>query len=128
MSEPLFHIASAAIWARPGDSYVPADFAREGFIHCSTRAQVMRVADRLFRGRPDLVLLMIDVERVDAPVRYENLEGGAELFPHVYGALPRTAVLAVEPLRALSNGAFDPASVERCLAQTGRWPLREARE
>ena len=116
MNEPLFHIASADAWARSVDSYVPGEFAREGFVHCSTAGQVMRVANRLFRGRSDLVLLMIDIERVGSPIRYENLEGGAELFPHVYGPLPRAAVVAVEPLTAASDGTFDAASVERCRA------------
>jgi len=118
-SEPLFHIALAAAWARAADPYVPADFAREGFIHCSTPQQVMRVADRLFRGRADLVLLMIDVDRINAPIRYENLEGGAELFPHIYGPLPRVAVLAVESLSVRIDGTFDAASVERCMKQRG---------
>jgi len=120
LNEPLFHIALATAWARPADPYVPAEFAREGFIHCSTRRQVMRVADTLFRGRSGLVLLMIDSERIGAPIRYENLEGGAELFPHIYGPLPRAAVVAVEPLLARSDGAFDATSVERCMAQAGR--------
>src|SRR5215467_11373345 len=102
MSEPLFHIAAATSWAHAAESYVPADFAKEGFIHCSTPGQVIRVANRLFRGRSDLVLLMIDIDRVDAPIHYENLEGGSEHFPHIYGSLPRAAVLHVESLHARS--------------------------
>jgi uncharacterized protein (DUF952 family) len=117
MSEPLFHIATAAAWRHSAGPYVPADFAREGLIHCSTQRQVMRTADALFSGRSDLVLLMIDTERVGAPIRYENLEGGSELFAHIYAPLPRAAVVAVEPLRVRSNGTFDPASLERCLTQ-----------
>ena len=119
MTEPLFHIALAAVWAHSTDPYVPAEFEREGFIHCSTQRQVVRVANRLFCGRPDLVLLMIGSECVKAPIRYENLEGGAELFPHIYGPLPRAAVLAVEPLHARSDGTFDESSVERCIRQAG---------
>jgi uncharacterized protein (DUF952 family) len=124
-SEPLFHITPATAWACPADPYVPADFAREGFIHCSTLRQVMLVADTLFCGRSGLVLLMIDIERIGAPIRYENLEGGSEPFPHIYGPLPRAAVVAVEPLFARSDGTFDATSVERCMTQAGRpWPGR----
>ena len=60
-----------------------------------------------FRGdRPDLVLLHIDPTRLRSEVRYENLEGGESLFPHVYGAIPIGAVLNVVPLRPLDDGSF----------------------
>ena len=117
MSEPLFHITPAAAWARSADPYVPKDFAREGFIHCSTRQQVVRTANRLFHGCSGLVILLIDTAHINAPIRYENLEGGSELFPHVYGPLPHAAVLAVEPLFACNDGTFDATSVERCVTQ-----------
>jgi uncharacterized protein (DUF952 family) len=113
----LFHIVPADVWARSGDPYVPEDFAREGFIHCSTASQVTRVANAFFAGRVDLLLLMIDVGRVPAPIRDENLTGGAELFPHVYGPLPRAAVVAVRPLRLRDDGTFDPQCVERLVSE-----------
>lgn len=73
----------------------------------------------MFRGRSDLLLLAIDSNRVDATIRYENLLGGAELFPHIYGPLERSAVVAAERLLPRSDGTFDPASIERCLAAAG---------
>jgi len=76
----------------------------------------MRVANFLFRGRSDLVLLMIDSKRVAGRVRYENLEGGVELFPHVYSALSRDAVVAAEPLTLCADGTLDRSSVERCIS------------
>lgn len=119
-AELLFHIATAADWAQSGDPYLPADFKREGFVHCSTGQQVIGTANRLFRGRPDLLLLMIDVSRVHAPIRYENLYGGAELFPHIYAGLPRDAVIAMEPLAAREDGSFDTSSLKRCVEQARR--------
>jgi len=38
------------------------------------------------------VLLEIDASRVQAEVRVENLEGGEQLFPHIYGPLHVDAV------------------------------------
>ena len=64
------------------------------------------VANQRFRGRTDLVLLHIDPTRLRSEVRYENLEGGETLFPHVYGAIPIGAVLNVIPLRPLEDGSF----------------------
>ena len=42
-------------------------------------------------------MLVIDVERLSAPVRFEAAEPGGEEFPHVYGPIPVGAVLRVEP-------------------------------
>jgi steroid delta-isomerase-like uncharacterized protein len=107
-SERLFHIAFASTWANSADPYVPAGFETEGFVHCSTQSQVIDVANRLFRGRSDLVILTIAVERIDAPIRYENLTGGSELFPHIYSPIPRESVVAVVPLTPRSDGSFEP--------------------
>jgi uncharacterized protein (DUF952 family) len=78
----------------------------EGFIHCSFASQVQAIADVLFQGREDVVLLTIDPSRVDAQIRVENLDGGEEFFPHIYGASPLDAV-------AKANGV--PLSVDGCL-------------
>ena len=104
----LFHIVSAADWARRGETYTPSSFACDGFIHCSTAAQVDRVANRLFHGRADLLLLTIEPGRVRAHIRYENLEGGDEQFPHIYGPLNLDAVVGVRVLRVDDEGAHRP--------------------
>jgi uncharacterized protein (DUF952 family) len=41
------------------------------------------------------VLLEVDVAAVGSPIRVENLEGGTEEFPHVYGPIPVAAVRQV---------------------------------
>jgi uncharacterized protein (DUF952 family) len=66
MTTTLFHITTRAEAEAAADAgaYVPKQFAREGFIHCSWRHQVAEVANRLFSGRRDLVLLEIDRARV----------------------------------------------------------------
>ncbi|WP_432134030.1 MULTISPECIES: DUF952 domain-containing protein [unclassified Streptomyces] len=77
----------------------------EGFIHCSTRAQLPGVAAFLYGERGgaetpgDLVVLVIDPQRLDVPLRYEAAAPGGEEFPHVYGPLPVAAVVAVEEWR-----------------------------
>ena len=65
----IFHIASAAAWATPGDAYSGDTLESEGFIHCSTAAQVLDVAHARFRGRRGLVLLCIDPKRVAPKIR-----------------------------------------------------------
>ncbi|MDJ0865402.1 MAG: DUF952 domain-containing protein [Myxococcota bacterium] len=104
----LLHIAARSDWeaARAAGRYEADSLASEGFIHCSTAAQVVRVADERFAGRRDLVLLCIDPARTGAPLRWENCEGGDEDFPHLYGALPTAAVVAALPFAAGPDGRF----------------------
>ncbi len=78
----------------------------EGFVHCAYAHQVTRVANRVYRGVRGLVLLVIDPGRVDAEIRNENLEGGDELFPHIYGPLKVDAVIDVLAFEPLSDGTF----------------------
>ena len=104
----IYHITSKqeASEAEKTGVYAPAAFAREGFIHCSYANQVLAVANRIFRGRPDLVLLEIDPATLDCRVVDENLEGGNELYPHVYGRLKMSDVIRVHPFPCDGEGKF----------------------
>ncbi|MGC4957709.1 DUF952 domain-containing protein [Actinomadura citrea] len=102
----LLHIAERTHWESAqstGVAYTMSTLGRtldeEGFIHCSSDiAQVEGVLGRFYGDVPrdDLVLLVIDVARLDVPVRYEP--AGDELFPHVYGSLPVDAIIDVRSL------------------------------
>jgi uncharacterized protein (DUF952 family) len=104
----IFHLAAEADWeaARRAGAYTADSLSTEGFIHCSTPDQIVRVANARFRGRHDMVLLHIAVDRLRAPVRYENLEGGDELFPHIYGPLNIDAVARVTAFQPDADGGF----------------------
>jgi uncharacterized protein (DUF952 family) len=97
----IVHVAERAAWERAqhDGAYRAASLDTEGFIHCSTPWQVGRVADALFAGRDDLVLLVIDPSRLESEPVFENCEGGIEPFPHVYGDVPVNAVVDVHGLR-----------------------------
>ena len=81
-------------------------FPLEGFIHCSTRDQVIQVANARFRGQSGLVLLLIDSDKVTAEIIDENLEGGPQLFPHIYGELNTDAVAQVAEFAPDADGFF----------------------
>ena len=101
----ICHITTVDHWedAQRAGTYEGDTLATEGFIHCSTREQVAVVANARFRGREDLVVLHIDESRLSAPVKYENLEGGEELFPHIYGPLNLDAVGDVTILKSVGG-------------------------
>lgn len=50
----------------------PDSLAGEGFVHCSTRAQLLATAERYYPGRTDLRVLQLDPNRLVAELRYES--------------------------------------------------------
>jgi uncharacterized protein (DUF952 family) len=105
-SRPIFHItpATAAEAARSSGSYEDPSLTGEGFIHCSFREQVARVADAFYAGRTGLVLLEIDPPRLSSPLHVEEADG--QRFPHVYGPINWDAVVAVLPFEPGPDGSF----------------------
>jgi uncharacterized protein (DUF952 family) len=95
---PLFHITTAAAWeeAKASGKYVAPSLATEGFIHLSTAKQWPVTQERLFKGKPNLVLLRIDVNKLQFSVRFEDADGDS--FPHLFGHLNVDAVVGVTPL------------------------------
>ena len=104
----ILHITKKVDWvaAQAQGAYEAASLTKQGFIHCSRPDQVIGVANFLFRGQPGLVLLCIDPDRVEAEIRYENLEGGEKLFPHIYGSLNLDAVVDVVVFLPRPEGDF----------------------
>ena len=103
----LLHIISRSDWENVCDTYAPRSLKIEGFIHCSTIDQVLIPANERFTGTQDLILLVIDVERVNAPIKYEDCEKTGLIFPHIYGALQREAVVNVCPFPCREDGSFE---------------------
>jgi len=105
----ILHLATDAAWAtavRDG-AYTAPSLSSEGFIHCSEPQQVIWVANQRFHGRQDLILLQIDAPRLSVEGRYENLDGGHELFPHIYGPINFDAVLRASQFPPRHGGSFD---------------------
>ena len=100
-AECLFHIAERSSWLEQREltHYVPAEFKREGFIHLSTGEQVRATAARYYQGRTDICLLVLARPALEAHLKWENLRGGAEIFPHLYARLTVSAVVDVLAIR-----------------------------
>jgi uncharacterized protein (DUF952 family) len=71
--------------------------ARDGFIHFSSATQVRATAAKHFAGVANLLLIAVDAGALGAALKWEVSRDG-DAFPHLYGSLPLTAVLWVEPL------------------------------
>jgi uncharacterized protein (DUF952 family) len=75
---------------------------REGFIHLSAAHQVRTTAQKHFSGKTDLLLVSVAEEALRPNLKWETSRGG-DLFPHIYGPLPLSAVSEIIPL-PLVNG------------------------
>ncbi len=106
MSQRLFHIAPAPDWeeAKSRGAYRPASLDSEGFIHLSTEEQWLRVANTFYRDRDGLLLLELDEGRLGEALRWDRV--GDERFPHLYGPLEVSSIVAVHPLVRDDEGAF----------------------
>ena len=104
----ILHITKRSQWeeAQKAGRYEADTLHSQGFIHCSKPDQVVAVANFLFRHQTDLVLLCIDPDKVVPQIRYENLEGGEKVFPHIYGPLNLDAVAVVCSFQPGPDGTF----------------------
>ncbi len=101
----IYHLAMRSDWehARAQGAYTISTRGRtlleEGFIHASTAAQVAGTYQRFYADTDagEVVLLVIDEERLRAPVVVEQLGDVAEAYPHVYGPIGLDAVVEVRP-------------------------------
>jgi uncharacterized protein (DUF952 family) len=109
----VFHITERVAFAQALEEgvYAARSLEREGFVHCSTREQVLRTADRLYRGGKELVLLVIDRRRTESALRDEAADG--EIFPHHYGPIPLDAIIAAVDFPSGEDGSFElPAEIQ----------------
>ncbi|PZT99226.1 MAG: DUF952 domain-containing protein [Brevundimonas sp.] len=106
MTDIAYKIVDVAEWraavAEGRYDGAPVDLA-DGYIHMSTEAQLAETARRHFAGRDGLLLLDVDMGRLDGDVVWEPSRGGA-LFPHLYAALPVAAVVATRAFKVDAEG------------------------
>lgn len=92
-----FKVLTAGQWAQfSADGQflgAPVDLA-DGYIHMSTADQLQGTIDKHFAGQTGLVVAEVDLIALGDAVRWEVSRGGA-LFPHLYAALPLSAVKSV---------------------------------
>jgi uncharacterized protein (DUF952 family) len=96
----IYKICDQVLWGEAERAGVfagaPVDHA-DGYIHFSTAAQATETAARHFAGRADLLLVAVDAAALGSALRYEPSRGD-QMFPHLYGTLPLSAVRWVKPL------------------------------
>jgi uncharacterized protein (DUF952 family) len=102
-----YHLVPLEIWSAgdPTAPYVASSLGTEGFAHCTDGLGALgETFERHYRAdaRPFLALI-IDLDALDVPWRYD---APGSPYPHVYGAIARRAILAVERVERDEGGGF----------------------
>lgn len=112
----IYHITPRSDWqaAQANGSYATPSIETEGFIHNSSREQILNVANSFYRGVDDLVILCIDETKLSAKLVWEapahpdpdhaSQEMDTALFAHIYGELNLDAVVDVVDFPEGSDG------------------------
>ena len=96
----IYKICEGEAWraAEAADAFRGSDVdQRDGFIHFSTAAQAAETAAKHFAGQHGLVLVAVDGDALGPALKWERSRGN-DLFPHLYAALPLSAVRWARPL------------------------------
>jgi len=102
----IYKICERAVWRAAetaGQFRGSSDDRRDGFIHFSTASQLAETAAKHFAAFGDLVLVAVDADALGSGLRWEPSRGG-DLFPHLYAALPLSAVRWTKALPDPVNG------------------------
>ncbi len=104
---PTYHLVPLEAWraADPDGPYEAASLATEGFIHCTDGSEAMvETANRHYRDDPrSFLVLTLDLDAVGSPWRIEDSRG---IYPHIFGPIDRSAILAVVPAPRDADGRF----------------------
>lgn len=107
MAKTIYKIVPASLWQDAKENGIFEGAAidlSDGFIHFSTATQAKETAARHFAGQTDLLLVAVDGDTLGEKLVFEPSRGG-DLFPHLYAALPLSAVLWEKPLPLGPDGA-----------------------
>lgn len=90
------------------------DDKRDGFVHLSKGAQIQGTLDKHYSfaktGGDDLVLAAFDPKTLGAALKYEVSRGG-DLFPHLYAALPLSALTNHWVLQQNTNDGYEAPGI-----------------
>lgn len=119
----IYHLTTAIEWklAQQKGTYTAPSLDDEGFIHCSSKQQVIAVANVFYSQVDDLIILCIDEERLNAEVRWEApappdgkdepTQNYAQRFPHVYGPINLDAVQTILEMPHDDDGYHLPEGI-----------------
>ena len=102
-----FHLVPEDVWtaADPATAYESASLTTEGFIHCTDGVAALgKTFDRYYATDPrPFLALTLDLDALDVPWRYD-VPGSP--YPHIYGQIERSAIVAISRVDRAPDGRF----------------------
>lgn len=95
----IVHSLTKEFW----DTYKDEDFYGEyslnkfGFIHCSDIDTYHLVAPNFKNETKEMILILIDTEKLNAKIVWEDLKNCGVKFPHIYGLLNKDSIVQILP-------------------------------
>jgi len=83
----------------------PPSRAVDGFIHASPAEQLSRVANKHYAHLAEVVVVLLQHERLTSEIRWEPATGG--LYPHIYGPINMSAAAGHLTFARNEAGTFD---------------------
>jgi uncharacterized protein (DUF952 family) len=96
----IYHIVLPKDWEsqKTLEAYVAESLHTEGFIHCSLENQLSGVLSRYYQGIESVVLLEIETDLLTSPLKMEWADSVNEEFPHIFGAINKSAIVNITKL------------------------------
>ena len=94
----IYHMVNKQVWEQQHASYhfQHPGIKAEGFIHCSTKEQLMESYEKYYAGKTDILLISINPHWVLSEVKWEYSSARESDFPHIYGALNKSSIIWVQ--------------------------------
>ena len=95
----IIHSLKEAIWNNYKNKkyYGEVSIDKCGFIHCSEISTYKWVAPNFANETDSYVILVIDTDRLENKVVWEDLGNFGVEYPHIYGLLNTDAIVEVVP-------------------------------
>jgi uncharacterized protein (DUF952 family) len=93
----IYHVVLPDVWEKfkTEPSYQAESLQTEGFIHCSYKDQLETVLERYYKNAGTVLVLSIETDKLESKL-VEEPSTNDEVYPHIYGPLNTSAVVAVE--------------------------------
>jgi uncharacterized protein (DUF952 family) len=102
----IYHMCRKEEWEqalKKGNYSGSSQDRKDGFIHFSSKEQIVASAAKHRAGQSDILLLTVHQCSLGNALKWEKSRGG-DLFPHLYGDLPISLVTSVTPLPLGKDG------------------------
>ena len=90
-----------------GEEYAPEGWEKEGFIHASTRNQILPTLNRWFEGKDEVKVMELSIAKIKGEVKFEDLYNHGQEFPHIYGRINTNAIESILDFKRNAEGYFE---------------------